>query len=106
MYQALFQALYIVYLIELLQHPFEVASVIIPTLYSKESETQRSLPKVIQLGFKSQQTYCRACPFTAVLLIILEGGFEILRTIYFIKTAITIYCAFDREGPTAFTKVT
>lgn len=105
MYQALFQALYVVYLIEFLQHPFEVTSIIIPTLHSKESETQRSLPKFRQLGFKSRQTYCRTRPFTAVLLIILEVGFEILRTIYIIKTATNIYCAFNREGPTAFKKV-
>lgn len=30
--------------------------------FIKESETLRSLPKVIELGFISGQTYCRTCP--------------------------------------------
>lgn len=82
--QALFQALYMPYVTELLQHPFEVGTIIIPRSYSKESESQRSLPEVMQLEFKSRETYCRTCSFTRVFLLILEIGFEILRPIYFI----------------------
>lgn len=78
-------------LLNFLQHPFEVATIIIPTSHSKESESQRSLPEVMQLGFKSRETYCRTCPFTLVFLIILEIGFEILRPIYFIKTSTNIF---------------
>lgn len=93
MYQALFQALYMPYLIELLQQPFDVGTIIIPTLYSKESETQRSSITCLR-SYNWDSDLGRLTPgpasFTIVSLIILEIGFEILRTIYLIKISMNI----------------
>lgn len=49
------------------------------------------MPWVVQLGFRSRQISYRTRPFPIVFLIILETGFEMLRSIYFINMSMDIY---------------
>lgn len=103
MHQAPFQALYMSYLIELLQQPFDVGPIIIPTLYSKESETQRSsVTCLMSYSWDSNLGGLTLGPasFTVVSLITLETGFEIFENHLPYKNFNEhLVSAFGREGP-------